>query len=50
MSSVPTPSLSTQAPDDGVNVSQLNMSIRDPQLNKAIGAITIGVAVDRLGH
>jgi len=36
------------APDDGVNVSQLNMSIRDPELNKAIGAITIGIAVDRL--
>lgn len=36
------------APDDGVNVAQLNMSIRDPQLNTAIGAITIGMAVDRL--
>jgi hypothetical protein len=37
-------------PDDGVNVAQANMSIRDPKLNKAIGAVTIGIAVDRLGH
>lgn len=36
------------APDDGVNVAQANMTIRDPRLNKAIGAVTIGVAVDRL--
>jgi hypothetical protein len=38
------------APDDGVDVSQANMSIKDPQDNKAIGAVTIGIAVDRLGH
>jgi hypothetical protein len=37
-------------PDDGVNVAQANMSIKDPQLNKAIGAVTIGVAVDKLPH
>jgi hypothetical protein len=38
------------APDDGVDVSQANMSIKDPRDNKAIGAVTIGIAVDRLGH
>ena len=38
------------APDDGVNVAQANMTIKDPKLNKAIGAVTIGIAVDRLGH
>jgi hypothetical protein len=38
------------APDDGVNVAQANMSIKDPQLDKAIGAVTIGIAVDRLGQ
>lgn len=37
-------------PDGGVNVAQANMSIKDPKLNKAIGAVTIGVAVDRLPH
>jgi hypothetical protein len=37
-------------PDDGVNVAQANMSIRDPKLNKAIGAVTVGIAVDRLAH
>jgi hypothetical protein len=37
------------APDDGVNVAQANMTIKDPKLNKAIGAVTIGIAVDRLG-
>jgi hypothetical protein len=36
------------APDDGVNVSQANMSIKDMQTGKAIGAITIGVAVDKI--
>ena len=38
------------APDDGVNVAQANMSIKDPQLGQAIGAVTIGVAVDRLSQ
>lgn len=38
------------APDDGVNVAQANMTIKDPKLNKAIGAVTIGIAVDRLGY
>jgi hypothetical protein len=37
-------------PDDGVNVAQANMTIKDPKLNKAIGAVTIGVAVDRLAR
>jgi hypothetical protein len=37
-------------PDDKVNVAQANMSIKDPKLNKAIGAVTIGIEVDRLGH
>lgn len=36
------------APDDGVNVSQANMSIKNPSTGKAIGAITVGVAVDRI--
>jgi hypothetical protein len=38
------------APDDGVNVAQANMTIKEPKLNKAIGAVTIGIAIDRLGH
>jgi hypothetical protein len=37
-------------PDDGVNVSQANMTIKDPKLNKAIGAVTVGIAVDKLPH
>jgi len=38
------------APDDGVNVAQANMTIKDPKLNKAIGVVTIGIAVERMGH
>jgi hypothetical protein len=39
------------APDDGVDVAQANMSIKHPQLDKAIGAVTIGIAVGPLfGH
>lgn len=37
-------------PDGKVNVSQANMTIKDPKLNKAIGAVTIGIAVDKLPH
>ena len=37
-------------PDDGVLVAQANMTIKDPKLNQAIGAVTIGIALDRLGH
>jgi hypothetical protein len=37
-------------PDDKINVAQANMSIRDPKLNRTIGAITIGIAVDQLHH
>ena len=36
------------APDDGVNVAQANLTIKHPKLGKAIGAVTIGIAVDRL--
>jgi len=36
------------APDDGVNVSQANMTIKSPKTGRAIGAVTIGVAVDKL--
>jgi hypothetical protein len=37
-------------PDDRVNVAQANMSIKDPKLNRTIGVITIGIAVDQLAH
>lgn len=36
------------APDNGVNVAQADMTVKDPATGKAIGAIIIGVAVDRL--
>ena len=36
------------APDDGVNVSQANMSIKDPKTGRAIGAVTVGIAVDKI--
>jgi hypothetical protein len=36
------------APDDGVNVSQANMTIKSSKTGRAIGAVTIGVAVDKL--
>jgi hypothetical protein len=37
-------------PDDKINVAQANMSIKDPKLNRTIGAITIGIAVDQIHH
>ena len=37
-------------PDDGVIVAQANMTIKDPKLSTAIGAVTIGIAVERLGR
>jgi hypothetical protein len=36
------------APDGGVNVSQADMSIKDPATGKEIGAVTIGIGVDQL--
>jgi hypothetical protein len=36
------------APDNGVNVAQADMTIKHPKTGKPIGAIIIGVAVDKL--
>ena len=36
------------APDNGVNVAQADMTIKHPKTGKPIGAIIIGVAVDRV--
>jgi hypothetical protein len=34
--------------DGGRNVSQVSLSIKDPATGNAIGAVTIGIDVDRL--
>ena len=36
------------APDNGVNVAQADMTIKNPKTGKPIGAIIVGVAVDKL--
>jgi hypothetical protein len=36
------------APDGGVNVAQADMTIKHPKTGKAIGAIIVGVVVDKL--
>ena len=36
------------APDDGVNVSQAAMTIKDPATGKSIGVIVVSVVVDKL--
>ncbi|HWG06874.1 MAG TPA: hypothetical protein VG271_17845 [Beijerinckiaceae bacterium] len=36
------------APDNGVNVAQADMTIKHPKTGKAIGAIIVGVVVDKL--
>lgn len=36
------------AVDDGKNVSQVSVTIKDPKTGKAIGAATIGIDVDKL--
>ena len=35
-------------PDDGKNVSQASLTITDPATGRAIGAMTVGIDVDRL--
>lgn len=34
--------------DDGKNVSQASLTIKDPETGKAIGAVTVGIDVDKL--
>lgn len=36
------------APDDGRNISQVSLTIKDPKTGQAIGAATIGIDVDKL--